>query len=272
MTSVEALVATKSFAELRGSCSGDLFIIASGPSARAFPLRRYARFQMLALNGSICALSEAGIAPFFYLCDDSSFVCNRLPLLLRAIEQAQNLALGPRVIDSLLGYEPQALSGRSVYRFERVNRPPVDGKALSDRQFARRARKDPDIECGFSWFRQKPNRIGFSRNLEKGYFSSRTIPYAGIQLAYHLGFSRVFVVGMDLDSSLGRFYEQGGEAVRSRLDGDYEDYILPCFELMAQRVVNPDFRVYNLSPNSRLPSSVIPKLGLDQLDALLCAS
>ena len=77
---------------------------------------------------------------------------------------------------------------------------------------------------------------------------------------------------MDLDSSLGRFYEQGGEAVRSRLDGDYEDYILPCFQLMAERVVNPSFRVYNLSPNSRLPSSVIPKLELDQLDALLCAS
>jgi Kdo-III transferase WaaZ len=137
---------------------------------------------------------------------------------------------------------------------------------------SRASRAQMRLECGFSWFRQKPNRIGFSRNLEKGYFSSRTIPYAGIQLAYHLGFNRVFVVGMDLNSSLGRFYEQGCEAVRSRLDGDYEHYILPCFELMAERVINPDFRVFNLSPNSRLPASVVPKLDLDQLDALLCAS
>jgi len=86
------------------------------------------------------------------------------------------------------------------------------------------------------------------------------------------GFSQVFVVGMDLDPSKGRFYEQGGDAVPSRLDGDYEDYILPCFERMAQRVVNPDFRVYNLSLDSRLPSSVIPKLNLSQLDALLASS
>ena len=91
-------------------------------------------------------------------------------------------------------------------------------------------------------------------------------------MAYHLGFSRVFVVGMDLDSSKGRFYEQGDAAVPSRLDGDYEDYILPCFELMAQRVVNPGFRVYKLSLESRLPSSVLPKLSLSQLDTLLASS
>jgi KDO transferase-3 len=55
MTSVEALVATKSFAELRGTCRGDLFIIASGPSAQVFPLQRYAHLPMPALNDSICA-------------------------------------------------------------------------------------------------------------------------------------------------------------------------------------------------------------------------
>ncbi|MEO4045485.1 lipopolysaccharide core biosynthesis protein [Pseudomonas sp. CAU 1711] len=272
MTAAEHLLAAKSFAELRGSYSGALFIIASGPSTKAFPLQRYADYPMLALNGSICCLAEAGIAPLFYLCDDSSFVRNRLPLLLQALAHAQHLALSPRVVGSLLAQEPQALDGRSAYRFERVNRLPEGGEAMSDRRFARQARKDPDFECDFSWFRQKPNRIGFSRNLDKGYFSSRTIPYAGIQLAYHLGFSRVFLVGVDLDSSLGRFYEQGEQAVKSRLDGDYEDYILPCFRLMAERVINPGFQVYNLSANSRLPAEVVPKIDLDQLDALLAAS
>lgn len=235
-------------------------------------MQRYARYPMLAMNGSICCFAEAGITPYFYLCDDSSFVRNRLPLLLQATRLAQNLALSPRVVESLLEHEPQALDRRSLYCFERVNRPLQGLEPICDREFARSARKDPDLECGFSWFRQKPNRIGFSRNLDKGYFSSRTIPYAGIQLAYHLGYSQVFVVGMDLDSSKGRFYEQGGAAVPSRLDGDYEDYILPCFEMLAQRVVNADFRVYNLSLDSRLPSSVVPKLTADQLDTLLASS
>lgn len=258
--------------ELRDSCSGDLFIVASGPSARAFPLERYSHLPMIAVNGSIRLFTEAGVAPYFYLCDDSSFVRNRLPLLMEAVQFAQRLALSPRVIDSLLERAPHALDGRNVYRFQRVNRLAEDCAALGDRRFAWRARKDHDLECRFSLFRQKPNRIGFSRNLGKGYFSNRTVPYAGVQLAHHLGFNRVFMIGLDLNSSAGRFYEQGSEAVPSRLDGDYEDYILPCFQLMSERVINPKFQVYNLSAESRLPDSIVPKISEAELDQLLACS
>ncbi|VXA97148.1 Lipopolysaccharide core biosynthesis protein RfaZ [Pseudomonas sp. 8BK] len=262
---------TQSLETLRGKHSGVLFIVASGPSVGEFPLERYAKYPMVSMNGSICRFAEAGVRPLFYICDDSSFVRNRLPLLQQGIASAQNIAFSPRVIETLLALVPDALVGRSVYGFERVNRPVGGREPMGDRQFAWAARKDADFECHFSLFRQKPNRIGFSRNIDKGYFSSRTIPYTGIQLAYHLGFQQVFVVGMDLDSSKGRFYEQGEDAVGSRLDGDYEDYILPCFELMAKRVVSPAFQVYNLSLDSRLPGTVLPKLSLDQLDALLAA-
>ena len=260
------------FANVRGSQEGDLFIVASGPSAREFPLARYSHIPMFALNGSIRMFDEAGLSPLFYMCDDGSFVRNRLPLLLQAIELSQNLALSPGVIDNLLSLQETALDNRDVYRFERVNRPVENEAVLSDRRFAWRARRDTDMECDFSLLRQKPNRIGFCRNLVKGYFSGRTIPYAGIQLAYHLGFSRVFLVGVDLDSSRGRFYEQGSDAVPSRLDSDYFDYILPCFELMARRVLGTDFRVYNLSLDSRLPADLIPKITFDQLDDLLANS
>ncbi|MGG5871096.1 lipopolysaccharide core biosynthesis protein [Pseudomonas peli] len=262
---------TQSFETLRGMHSGPLFLVASGPSVGAFPLERYAQYPMMAMNGSVCRFANTGVTPFFYICDDSAFVRDRLSLILQGVEFAESLAFSPRVIEALIAQAPDALVGRSVYGFERANRP-VDGREpMGDRQFAWAARKDADFECDFSLFRQKRNRIGFSRNIDKGYFSSRTIPYTGIQLAYHLGFQQVFVVGMDLDSSKGRFYEQGDDAVGSRLDGDYEDYILPCFELMAKRVVSPAFQVYNLSLESRLPGTVLPKLPLDQLDALLAA-
>ncbi len=269
---VGGITGVQSLADLRNSCQGAVFIIASGPSAADFPLQRYATYPMMAMNGSINRFVEANLTPYFYLCDDSSFVRNRLPLLLQATRLAQHLALSARVIGSIPEGELSALDRQGVYHLERVNRPLNGGKPLSYRQFAWAVRGDPELQCDFSLFRQKPNRIGFSRNLAKGYFSGRTIPYVGIQMAYHLGFSQVFLVGMDLDSSKGRFYEQGAEAVPSRLDGDYEDYILPCFEFMASRVLNPDFQVYNLSIGSRLPASVVPKLGLDQLDDLLACA
>ena len=135
---------------------------------------------MLAMNGSICCFTEAGAAPYFYLCDDSSFVRNRLPLLLQATKLTQNLALSLGSSIACWSASRRRWIEEPLYCFERVNRPLQGSAAASDRGFARLARKDKDLECGFSWLRQKPNRIGFSRNLDKGYFSSWTIPYAGI--------------------------------------------------------------------------------------------
>jgi len=259
----------ESFDACRNSRSGPVFIVASGPSTKNFPLEQYGQYPMMALNGSICRFTSVGMAPDYYLCDDSSFVRNRLPLMLQAVEHARHLVLSPRVIETLLGTVPDALEGRSVFRFERAGRCDEAHRHLSPRQFARAMRNDDDIECNYSWFRQKPNRIGFSRNLQKGYFNGRTVPYAGIQLAYHLGFTQVLLVGVDLNTKAGRFYEDGEKAVPSRLDGDFDDYILPSFQLLAERVIKPQFQVYNLSAQSRLPERLIPKLQRDQLDALL---
>lgn len=260
------------FDACRNSRAGPVFIVASGPSTRHFPLERYGHYPMMALNGSICRFSDTGTRPDYYLCDDSSFVRHRLPLMLQAVERARHLLLSPRVIETLLSFVPDALEGRSVFRLERAGRCDESHRHLSPRQYSRTMRNDQDIECNFSWFRQKPNRIGFSRNLKKGYFNSRTIPYAAIQLAYHLGFNKVFLVGVDLSPHAGRFYEQGDAAVGSRLDGDFDDYILPSFQLLAEKVIKPQFQVYNLSAQSRLPDRLIPKLERDQLDALLASA
>lgn len=260
------------FAACKGLYSGPLFIVASGPSARDFPLTNYAQYPMFAVSGSIQLFTAAGVAPLFYLCDDNSFAAQRHLILRQGLALAQNVALSPRVLSITQGLSGAELGKARLYSFNRLNRG-IDGKQqLSDRRFAWKMRNDQDVSCDFSFFSQKPNRIGFSRDMGKGYFSCRTIPYAGLQLAHHLGFNQVILVGVDLDSSQGRFYEQGTAAMPSRLDGDYEDYIEPCFELMARRVICPKFQVYNLSPKSRLPASLVPKITLDQLDALLASA
>ncbi|WP_263143327.1 lipopolysaccharide core biosynthesis protein [Pseudomonas sp. RIT-PI-AD] len=258
------------FARMRGSHSGPVVIFASGPSAGAFPLERYRHLPMFAVNGSIVRFVEHDIHPLFYLCDDAGFVSARLPLAVQGVAWAQQAAFGYDALKTLLEMAPDSVEGQSVYLMQRVNRP-LEGEPLSNRRYSWSVRNDPDIECGFSLLRQKPNRIGFSRDMSKGYFGGRTIPYAGLQMAYHLGFDKVFLVGFDLNAHPGRFYEQGEQALNSRLDDDYGGYILPSFELMARRVINPAFQVYNLSGESRLPATLVPKIGLDQLDELLAS-
>lgn len=259
------------FEACRGAYSGTLIAVASGPSAADFPLERYRHVPMIAMNGSIVRFAETGVSPLFYLCDDRGFVRDRLPLVRQGIALARHSALGVGALEALLERVPDAIDGRSIYLMLRSNRP-LDGEELSDRRYAWRVRNCPDTECRFSLWRQKPNRIGFSRNMVKGYFGGRTIPYAAMQLAYHLGFRNVVLVGADMGAQPGRFYEQGEAALPSRLDEDYDDYILPSFELVAERVVGPHFRVFGLSRASRLPERLVPRLTLDQLDALLADS
>jgi len=259
------------FAALRDQFSGAVFIVASGPSAADFPLERYGHVPMIAMNGSISRFVGTEVRPLFYLCDDRGFVRLRMPLLQAGMQLAQHTSLGYGAFEVLLESAPDSMGTASLFLMQRSNRP-LDGGERSDRGYAWHVRNDPDIECLFSLFRQKPNRIGFSRNMCKGYFGGRTIPYAALQLAYHLGFSKAILVGVDLNAQPGRFYEQGEEALPSRLDEDYEDYILPSFRLVADKVVGPRFQVFNLSQSSRLPEKLIPRLALSQLDALLADS
>ncbi len=258
------------FELVRNQYAGAVFLLASGASAATFPFERYRAYPFIAMNGSIVRCVEEGISPLFYLCDDTSFVEGRSDLAILGAKQAQNIAMSYEVMRDIHARDADALSAARIYLLERVNRY-YDRPPLSDRQFAWKNRNDPDLLCDFSLLRKKANRIGFSRNMRRGHYCSRTIAYTAIQLAYHLGFHEVFVIGMDLRRDAGRFYEQGQQtALPTSLDEDYDDYILPSFRLMADKVCASDrFTVYNLSPVSRVPESVIPKITEEQLEKRL---
>ncbi|WP_339408812.1 lipopolysaccharide core biosynthesis protein [Pseudomonas sp. EA_35y_Pfl2_R5] len=261
----------RKFQQCKGKHSGAVIIFASGPSAAQFPLERYAHVPFITMNGAIARFSQTSVRPLFYLCDDQGFVRERCQLVLEGIRLSSHAALGANALKVLMQASPDSVEMADPYLMLRVNRP-LSGTPLSDRQFAWSARGNAELECGFSLFQRKPNRIGFSRDMSLGYFGGRTIPYAAVQLAFHLGFDRVFLVGMDLNAQAGRFYEQAGEALPSRLDDDYLDYILPSFQLMAKRVVGEKFQVFNLSTDSRMPSAIVPKIDLAQFEALLARS
>ncbi|WP_241766148.1 lipopolysaccharide core biosynthesis protein [Ectopseudomonas composti] len=252
---------------LKGKYSGAVFIVTSGPSAKDFPIERYASIPMVAVNGSI-ACFPPGIDPFFFLCDDSGVAAAKSDLVGAALRRSRFAMIGPSALESLAEKEPETVWRSQLFVAERVNRWRAAAH-ISDRRFAWRERKNRDYVIRRSFFSQKLSRVGFSRNFPVGYFSCRTIAYAAIQLAYYLGFSRVIMVGMDLRASLGNFYDPKGERVPSRLDEDYEDLILPHFIWMSKQILGADFQVFNLSSNSRLPADVIPKIGLSDLDGML---
>ncbi|MCW3147355.1 lipopolysaccharide core biosynthesis protein [Stutzerimonas stutzeri] len=258
------------FSALKGRFSGALFIIASGPSVNQFPMQWYRNVPMIAVNGSIMRFVEEGVKPLFYLCDDKGVAARKGLAVATGIRLSANAALSRSAFNEVAKHSPEVLSGENLYLLERVNRA-VGHAAMTDRRFAWSVRNNPDFAVEWSLFRQKPNRIGFSRNMANGYFNGRTIAYAALQVAYHLGFDKVFLVGVDMTPEAGQFYDPKGEIVPSRLGDDYEEYIFPSFALMARKIVSSKFAVYNLSKNSRIPDDLIPKINYEQVDRLLAA-
>lgn len=262
-------VCLQDFAQSRSCDTGPVLLLASGPSASDFPLHNYRSLPVVAMNGSIVRCVDEGIQPFYYLCDDPNFVMGRASLALMGVSHSEHLAMSLDVLQAIHSADATALNGKKIYLLERVNRQ-EDKAVLSDRAYAWSIRNDDELISNFSLLRRKPNRIGFSLNLKRGYFGSRTIPFGALQLVCHLGFRQVFVVGMDLRQGGGRFYEKGEAALPSSLDEDFEQYILPSFALMARKILpKTGMQVFNLSSVSRMPEQIIPKITLQRLDELL---
>ncbi|MFJ4452933.1 6-hydroxymethylpterin diphosphokinase MptE-like protein [Pseudomonas sp. NPDC089392] len=243
--------AFSSFEACRNTQQGPVVILASGASAKHFPLGEFAHLPIIAMNGSVAMTAEHGIKPFFYVCTDKSFRSQQPAFFATAIRDSQRLALWAEQ------YEGMAVpASTECYTLHKADTPGVLDVL--------RGHSDSWV-CNRTLWSKRARSIAFSKNLGQGFFDARTVAYVALQLAYHLGFEQVLLVGVDLDQTVGRFYETGeGEQSPCGLDQHWESRILPSLTLMAREVINDHFHVYNLSANSRIPATLIPKVSLDE--------
>lgn len=253
---------------LKQKFNGDVFIFASGKSAQNFPVSKYVDKKFICVNGSVRFFIDNNIKPFAYIFNDEGFLKSSLDLVLSAIKVSSYIFM-PRelYVKFVEGYLSDSKLKEKVFFIERVGRP-YKGLIVSDKIFYFKNILNKDYVYSFSLLSNRKNRIGFSRNIESGYFCARTIPYVAIQLAYYLGFNNVFMIGLDLSSNVGRFYDKENP-LPTTLDKDYDRYIYPSFELAAKRVFNKSFMVYNLSLDSKLPETIIPKITLNDLSRII---
>ena len=245
-------------ARCRAQYSGPVFLIASGPSAARFALHDYSNYPMMTMNGAISKFLDAGTSPSFYVSTDESFSLQHPKLYTAALASAAHVFIRRE------NYDEGAYQGTGqLYLLDKADTPTLVDRVM---------RQEQDLLFNFSLFSRRKNRLGFSKNLEKGIFDCRTVAYSAIQLAYHLGFNQVFLVGVDLDQAQPRFYETADQDQTISpccLDEHFDDRILPSFQLLSERVVDENFTVYNLSEHSRIPDTVIPKVTVEQVDSIL---
>ena len=253
-----------SLPKLKGVFNNDVFVYASGKSAKEFPLIDYKNKKYIVVNGAIRVFIEKDIKPLAFIFDDGDFIKENTDLVFIAIAFSEYIFM-PKKLFLQYDIEGNIVSEHrsKIYFIDKINE--VDGvKQGSYRFFYLKNILNKNILFNLSRLFYKSKNIGFSKDITDGYFCARTIAYVALQLAHYLGFKRVFFVGLDLNSEVGRFYDKK-DPLPTTLDKDYPRHIYPSFKIVAKRVIDDDFKVYNLSIESRLPDSVIPKITLNKM-------
>ena len=244
------------FDTCRNTETGPVFIVASGMSAKSFPLEKFAHVPMITMNGAISMFLNTDVKPCFYACTDNSFSEQQPDLFKYAMAVSQRVAL----------WEDHARASRirptgQLYPLSKAEKPTWLDAALG---------RHEALVADHSLLHLRKRPVGFSKDMSEGFFDARTVAYLAIQLAFHVGFTQVFLVGVDLHENSGRFYETP-DSLKSPcgLDQHYLTRILPSFELMSKKVMGDDFMVYNLSERSRIPDSVVPRVTLADVEVML---
>jgi KDO transferase-3 len=242
------------------------YLVASGPSLSQLDLDRLAGKACFGVNGAIAAASGSPVSFRYHLVSDASFVRERLTLVRQMLESSADCLFSFGALNSLCEQDATLLAHDRLFLLPEINAfyntprlAPADFAAWAARQDYLTLHPDPQYHTG---------RVGFSRDIRRGVFSAQTVIFEALQVAAYLGYRQIFILGMDLNAGPGqaRFYEQGDHVARTRLDRDYAPYIQPAFEVARNVAATAGFEVYNLSPESRLPAAIIPKITLD--DAL----
>ena len=242
----------KSFASCRNIAQGPVIIVASGSSAKDFPIEQFADVPMITMNGAISMFADTDIDPFFYVCSDTHFRVQQPGLYALAMRRSKRVALWQPEVEPPAG---------EMYLLKKAHDLSLLGSLFN---------REPHHARSWALWNKRARSIGFSKDMQHGYFDARTVAYLALQVAYHVGFTKVFLVGVDLNQSAGRFYEHK-HSIKSPcgLDQHYERRILPSMKLMARTVMGSRFEVYNLSQTSRIPLSLIPKVTAEQVRVML---
>jgi len=246
--------------EIINKQQGSIFIIGSGPSVNNIGFSALKNKTLFGVNGSINIFNSNELTPDFYAVTDPDFFEHRFDLVKDIIRSKTPCFFSYSGISRICEYNPELLHLGNIYLTEIINRQ-YSIPRLEHSKFINDIKSDPSIILPSSP-RNDDNVVGFSKDMTKGIFCSRTILYRAIQIAYSMGYRRIYLLGMDLgyQDKNPRFYEEGGSSRPTKLEKDYVPYILPSFEVAAGLMKKHEIEIYNVSDKSRLPASIIPRI------------
>lgn len=234
------------YSSLRGTQRGRCHVILSGPSVGVVrePRLLGGEYSIWA-NGSPALAEQAGITPSLYVVTDGGYIRRRRRDYVHYAGRAQGVLLNFNGASELLRHEVPA---GNFYLFDdpaspwRRARPPEGPE------------RDARLDCD-----ENTNciRVGL------------TVAVTCLQAALDLGFTEIYVFGLDLGGPARRFYREGSpEPSRLR---EHRQEILREMALIAARARERDVSITNCSPLSGLPETIFPRADPNEVLAAVSA-
>ncbi|MDX1443020.1 MAG: hypothetical protein R3270_04480 [Gammaproteobacteria bacterium] len=242
--------------ELRDAHPGAAILCAAGPSLgmlQGFTERQAAGDWIAGVNGAI-RLRDRELVNFdLFMMTDSNMVTLQWDNLVEAFETSKRVIISPKVAAGICQRDPTVLA-RAPFWLVRQPHEPYGRRRASKRQMRKRETAGEMVVGEQQW-----RFSGFSRNPDFGFFAGGTVAVAAIQALAFAGCTRIAIAGMDLSG--GQHFYQEARVKQSRLSGDYETRIEPALRSASVAACMDGIELLNLSPQSRLPEEIIPKVG-----------
>lgn len=230
-------------------------LIASGPSVNDIDYDELALRSVLGVNGAIALQDKHRLRFDYYCIVDSGFVRKRPDLVARIVQEPLVLFATPLVLWHIAQCFALERMRCRIFLIEDVLRP-VRRRALSMRELFS---AQPSAELVMF---DEQRALGFSLNVKRGAFDSRTVAYTGLQVLTSLGFKEIFLHGLDLRDAAHtpRFYETRADMQPTALDRHFTPFIEPSFRHAAALLKQRGVRVMNLSAASALGADIFEKV------------
>lgn len=235
-------------------------LILSGPSVAEIDYDRLSLGHAMGVNGSIALQARHPNLCFqYYAILDTGFMARRRHLVDQILAQDLLLLGTPEVMKWIALNIPARRIACRFAVFEEVHQRALQPRPAPHELEARLA-GDPDL---ILFDAHRPvHAHGYSLNVRRGLFGGGTVAYSALQFLTWLGFTRIYVHGLDLKDagSRPRFYETAQDRVGTALGRQFANHIEPAFRAAAQLLRSRGVQVYNLSLDSALGEDVFPKL------------
>ena len=229
-------IVTKSLYEFKKQFQSlnEIFIIGSGPSIQKQPIEHLQQKNTILLNGAISLIASCKLRPLGIVVIDDSFIRKHLDML-NLIPTGTHLFLSYFALKEIIKNYPSLLQN-PIYLVHELK---FDNDVVPKSTEAKIQQFDKP-----TW----------------GVFDGGTVMSVAIQIAAFIRAKNVFLLGLDIGNSNTepRFYENKSNKCRSSLLTDYETKILPFMEIASKWFKINNLSLFNCSPITKLPYSVIP--------------